>query len=337
MWGVIRYGMLFLLLLSACGRPEESGPTPDDAGGLRHDERGDYFEIPESDLPAIYREYGPLYLTEGEWSREAAIKPWSAWWYPLRDRGLFKRSDGRKSPLEKYDEYVAKTRQRQSGAATYEEKYLFRPDAEPWEGRCHAWAMASLLYPEPSSPVTKAGVRFSVSDQKALLIKTFEEYSQRYYGQRYVRPGGSDWSNIQPHLLHRFVMAELIERGHPFIINKTPGLEVWNVPVWKASVSVKQDAKDPSLYHVKTGLVAAAAEQEPKDVARTVPEVNWYDYDLYTKKDHLGRALVVAGKWIGPSVDAHPSILIPAPQGPIPHRSLNTELSAPIVEEILRR
>jgi len=290
--------------------------------------------LPYDHLPAIYRDYGPLFATEGEWTRESVIKPWSSWWYPLRDSVLFKSSDGKSSPLEKYDRYRRETRQESSAAAEFESLNLFQPQAQPWEGLCHAWALASLLFSEPTQARTVGGIQFTVSDQKALIIKSFEKFTAHYYGQR-SQGGGLDWTNIQPQLFHRFVMAELIERGRPFVMNKVPGMEVWNVPVWKADISVTRDQANPRVFHVQTALVGALVHDQVSDVPGTRPEVNLYYYDLYSTPDEQGREFVIAGKWTGISQDLHPSIRIPFPERDFGHSSRNPELKFDVVGEIL--
>jgi len=88
------------------------------------------------------------------------------------------------SPAEKYDLYMG---QESWPLTTYEKKRTkinmtdpnsddYDPDLEipRWEGLCHAWAPAALLYHEPG-PVTIVGlsgkkVHFGASDIKALLI-----------------------------------------------------------------------------------------------------------------------------------------------------------------------
>lgn len=286
-------------------------------------------------MPSIFKEYGVLFAKEGEWQKELAVKPWSAYWYPIRSRALFDGPDAEKSPLEKYDDYVKEAHQAQASAAQYEEKTLHKPAAEEWEGHCHAWALASLLYPEPKKPVKRGSVTFSVSDQKALLMKTFEETVVRSFGERFIDYTRSDWNNIQPHLFHQFVMGELIERGRPFVMNKRPGMEVWSVPVYKAILKIEKDRQNPNVYHAQAWLVGAGLQTSPSDSLETVTEVSHFTYDLFTLPDIFGRDRVYAGKWTGLSVDMHPSILTVLPDRNAQRKSRNIEVKNDWVAEIV--
>ncbi|OFZ71316.1 MAG: hypothetical protein A3K03_03810 [Bdellovibrionales bacterium RIFOXYD1_FULL_44_7] len=345
---VLRIFVIALLfVLSACGGNGGFAPAvnPENAGyGLPaplFNDAGTFFDVtgwnPFETVPVIYRDYGWLYLTEGHWENEITPKPWSAWWYPLRDKSLFHSKTTDLSPLQKYDSFVRAVYHTESEATKFEEEKIFNAKAQQWEGHCHAWAIASILIPEPKETITKAEISFNVVDQKALIIKSYEEFSANYYGQRYRPSSATAWSNIQPHFFHQFVMKELIEKGRPFVMNKVPGLEVWNVPVWKAVIDVKRDQNKPSVFHVATALVTTAALNEPIEAETLIGtnEVNVYTYDLFTVLDPKGGDLVIAGNWTEISKDLHPSILIKIDKQEIPHRSRNAEIKNAILRELL--
>lgn len=286
------------------------------------------------EMATLFKDLGPLYMTSGEWVAETKKKPWSAWWFPLKDKQLFESKNGL-SPLEKYDQYVKKTHFQNSNATMFEKDNLYKPTAGNWEGLCHAWAMASILENEPITDITTSGISFSIFDQKALLSKKYEDYFTTYYGQPSLNEGVFFWENIRPHLFHRFVFSQLIERQRPFIMNKVPGMEVWNVPVWKMLSEVREDIKDKNLFHVKTALVATAMYDQPDESNHSKFETNWYYYEINTELTEDGRRIAIGGKWTGMSVDTHPSILIVVPEGPFVHRSKNIEIRNEWVDEIL--
>jgi hypothetical protein len=334
-------GLFFLIILIALSACRESGVEPGAAKAeVRHEAR--QVELVDPDwtvydgfVPAIFRDYGPLYPREGEWARESNRRPWSAWWFPIKEKTLFEARNGDLSPLEKYDRYVREFHLVEARAAEYEERYLFNVEAEGWEGHCHAWALASLLRPLPVVEIVRAGISFTPFDQKALLIKSFERYVPRYYGVTYQSPNASDWSNIQPHLFHRFVEAELLERGRPFVMNKVPGLEIWNVPVWKASTRVWRSAAAQNSYDVETIVVSAAALDSPDDPRDFVPDVTVLKYRLFTSRDRYDREVAIGGEWLELSRDFHPSVLIPVPEQEPAHQSRNEELRTEWVDELL--
>ena len=63
----------------ACGRDSE---TPKGADADRWPARSSTFTSVEA-------HYGPLIIQDGEFEAEAEVKPWSSWWYPVRDSYLF--------------------------------------------------------------------------------------------------------------------------------------------------------------------------------------------------------------------------------------------------------
>src|SRR4051794_36543091 len=95
---------------------------------------------------------------------KAQAKPWSGYWWPSQRGELVKPRDAANpSPLAKYD------RAKGAHAEEWERKMRYDPGLPKWDGRCHAWAAASALEPEPKHDVTVNGVHFTVRDIKALL------------------------------------------------------------------------------------------------------------------------------------------------------------------------
>src|SRR5438105_3946571 len=76
--------------------------------------------------------YGSLSVREGEFEAESAHKPWSSWWYPIKDKYLFQKNHGL-SPLEKYDTYLARAHGVSGAATQYERDNVYDPNANGWE------------------------------------------------------------------------------------------------------------------------------------------------------------------------------------------------------------
>jgi hypothetical protein len=198
-------------------------------------------------LNAVTDQYGPLIVQTGRFSVESQIVPWSSWWFPLNDDYLFQQRGNEKSTLERYDAYVSLAQRRNSRSVDFERNNFYQPHAVAWAGLCDAWAIASIMEPEPKVPLTAAGVTFRVSDLKALVLKTYEAVdSLHIYGQRYEGKWDSVYEDIYPDQFHRFMQAELFQKKLPFTMDYDGGIEVWNTPVWKAQTD--------GDFLIKTGI-----------------------------------------------------------------------------------
>ena len=71
-------------------------------------------------------------------------------------------------PLAKYDLFVTRNGRDNPATLAWEQRELWLSGFS-WAGHCNGWAAAALLEPEPTAPVTRAGVDFSVADLKGLL------------------------------------------------------------------------------------------------------------------------------------------------------------------------
>ena len=325
-----------VLGLGACAR--ENGPVPaataaaDPVPGEVSPGRRD------EELSTATAAFGPLIVRGGEESHEAAVKPWSAWWYPVRDTALFEGNKPGESPLEKYDLYMKKVHHEDPGAAAFERDNLYDPRASGWEGHCNAWSLASVMEAEPVAPVIRGGVSFGVGDQKALLIKSYESVPGiRQFGQRYDGDRFSVYEDIYPDQLHRVIQDQLVDKGRPFIIDKEPGVAVWNFPIWKADTVIRPDTTDASRVHVTLWLHGASPFVSDPEFKGTLPLVFRYTYDLVGEPVDLplGRSLrVVWGEWTGESRDYHPDFVTVLPDAR-EHSSRNEKIRNDIVYEII--
>jgi hypothetical protein len=335
-WG---WGVLFWTVFSftACGRPGD----PLTRRGLAEGEStAPWVEWRDSDLLTVTRERGPLVASAGVRFRELERKPWSGWWLPANSSYLFGGTPEKPAPLQKYDAYTDKKKESRRAAA-FERDRLYDPNAIAWEGSCDAWAMASLLEPEPREPVTREGIVFSVGDQKALLIKSYElAEGKLFFGQAFRGTREGVYDDLYPDQLQRFVETELLEGGRPFILDKDPGIAVWNTPIWRAEIQLEDDPSDPRILHGRLALWGADPWVRSMDEVGTRSVVLEYTYDLYGDRRGSGELEVRFGLWTrvpgGPdSVELHPDFVASVPEKATSRGSRNRELDVVRINEIL--
>lgn len=303
-----------------------------------------HLNIPDRDplFTAVTDSYGLLQVTEGEFEAIAPVKPWSAYWLPVHNHYLF---NGPNSPLAKYDAYVRATHSSSSSAAQYEHDFIYDSQGPGWEGSCDAWARASLLEKEPTSAIDRAGIHFTVGDLKALLVKTYERVdAPRVFGQRFDGNQESVYEDLYPDQFHKFIRTELFEKQRPFIMDKDPGIEIWNIPVWRVWMRVTHDPEHDHVMHVMTVLWASDPDYWGRDLDRLgTREVNFiYNYDLIGNLNKNQRTFdVLFGVWTKTewvdSVRDHPDFVTPIPDHPVRRSSRNKNIDPKMVDEILSR
>ena len=303
----------------------------------------------------VSQDYGDLIIKEGTFRVDSHITPWSSSWFPARDRFLFaRRPDGEASPLGKYDVYVMREtlERRHPGARQWMED-RYDPSVSSWFGLCDAWALASIMAPEPTNELTIGGSTFRVSDLKALLVLSYEgsqglkQYGQRFYGAYNFEMDGHPprWEDIAPDQFHLFMQKELFEKGLPFLMDYDPGVEVWTVPVYKAKTEIVRSERDDRTVLVTTTVFYADSQTiSDYDYVGTKTFHKIYEYELYGHWDYSfnGRGdrvdffKVESGSWINGSLKDHPDYLIPKPQGSEFKRSpLNPNLKTQHVDRLL--
>ena len=282
----------------------------------------------------------------------ATITPWSSWWYPRREDYLF--NDRAASTLAKYDlyrrrRYQAAGRRPPESAREYEASQ-YNPNSLSWEGLCDAWALAAITQPEPKTAVnlSAAGtmIYFSIADLKALLLMSYaaiDDSALRYYGQRFTGNfEGWIYPDIFPEQFHRFVEVQLFGRRLPFIMDHDAGIEVWNVPVFKANYSMEAVPDDPDAVFVRMWLFSAeSTNSNDKNYVGTRTAIREYNYVLKGTRDQSDNLIVHTGYWVkGPDgIDSrkkHPDYLIEVKDpSAIKRKSWNPEVEPAIVDEIL--
>lgn len=285
----------------------------------------------ETDSYDITDKFGTLTIQTGEYTYKTETKPWSSWWFPSIDRELFS-NDRAPAPLTKYDEYVSLKHSEVAESAYYEETELYNPMQASWAGLCHAWAVASVLHREPSRSINKQGLTFTVADQKALLLKSYENVSKlEIYGERYDGLHDNQFKDIHPDQFHKFFQYYLGEEKKPFIMDYDPSYPVWTVPVYIAKTQiVKQDSRTMSV----TSWITYASPFVEKNFVGTRNIVKTYTYNLYGSMSG-GLFKVTDSEWTGSSVHDHPDYVIGFPKAAV-RGSYNKELKVGYIDEILK-
>jgi hypothetical protein len=159
------------------------------------------------------------------------------------------------SPAEKYDIFMGRF---DYPTVASERNRVSRSDAD-WEGICHGWAPASLLYLEPGAAtlIGADGVRvpFGSGDVKALLTYFHAVVNRggvRGLGARCRtklngRPGSSpECQDVNAGAFHVVLANQLGLRKQGFVADVTRDFEVWNQPVHGFSTRIRGYQK-PSL------------------------------------------------------------------------------------------
>jgi hypothetical protein len=320
---------LGLLGLSACGGAENTTSSED--GALPWNQTGS---------GVVTDTYGLAHIREGSFFAEAKVKPWSSYWFPHSDPSLYEPiKSGEPAPLQKYDQWAKKAKKTETTAADYEKHSMENgPEADSWAGLCNAWSKASIMEKEPafSKPVDVDGVKFSAFDLKALLIKTYDNTQGfKNYGHRFDGERGDDFDDIYPDQFHRFLQAQLFERGKPFIMDRDPGIQVWNVPVFKAEVVIARDPSNANVMHVRTTVATAGTRDDTAFIGTW--QVNYeYFYDLYGMTMPDGSFEVRSGAWTGASLDNHPDFVTEVPEKTV-RQSDNPQIKTDWVDEIVAK
>ena len=151
------------------------------------------------------------------------------------------------SPMDKYGLVLylqdSDSRQNPFYTSAWEILNSYNPGGENWWGHCNGWAAAAILTNEPTESVmVQAGdseIEFLTGDIKGLLSETHYSTASHFYGERY-NDEDDDVSDLSPAAFHRLVSFYLGEMGVPMVFDTTATEQVWNFPVWAATLAVDE-------------------------------------------------------------------------------------------------
>jgi hypothetical protein len=289
---------------------------------------------------------------------EAPVKPWSSWWFPHSDSFIF---EGDESPLSKYDEYVEYLFDKEifigdhPPSASQWAAGRHNARAQTWEGLCNAWAMASVMHDEPINDITISiprtfgtkKIEFTVADQKALLLKTYEgvlDEDLSFYGQKFTGDyEGWIHPDLFPDQLHRLIEHEFIQNQRLVLMDHDAGVQVWTVPIHKVNYRITALPGKRNAVKVTMWLYSVEPIMDPsqKDFHGTKQTMREYNYILYGDVDANGIMTVESGIWFTNDMGKdsrydHPDyfIVIDSPET-LRRQSFNPGIRSGIVDLIL--
>lgn len=191
--------------------------------------------------------------------------------------------------------------------------------AATWEGICHGWCPAAILEKQGQPKVLKnrdgIEVRFSTSDINALTSYYYANLATgktRFMGRRCQEfsstfdrtPACSDVNAGAFHL----VLTNLVGiKNQSFIVDVTPGKEVWNQPVagYISHVLAERspsEGSDPlTAREIKVSTQFKYVIEQLPHSKPTRPTFNIEPYEYWLELDVSGK--IIGGSWIS---EAHP-------------------------------
>lgn len=224
-----------------------------------------------------------------------------------------------------------------NGNNEVDECYPDRDGIAGWWGLCHSWAPASMLEPEPLHAVTYQGVRFEVSDIKALLITLYDSTDALMLGGRCNakeiehdatgRATDDDCQDVNPGALHVILTNFLGLHDNALVEDRTANYEVWNQPLVGYNIT-RQDKVDVARANACIGATGDSYSFNDQAVELFEVEMTT-DYltegsasteplgqDGYIRHDSYhyilevdARGKVIGGEYCGSSKNAHPDFL----------------------------
>ncbi len=216
-----------------------------------------------------------------------------------------------------------------------------RDGVETWWGLCHAWVPAAILEEEPIHPVTYNGVKFEVSDIKALIIGMYDRTEAMMIGGRcnekeVLRDEKTgEIKNIEckdtnAGSYHVIMSNFLGTMKRAIAEDRTSNYEVWNQPIieWK-NHELKEITEAEALKLLNRPTVKKYTEINPLAVklfyaesstfyiteshASKVPYVN--TIQDYTREDRYKYIIEVdkdgkinGGEWVLDASDKKPNV-----------------------------
>ena len=138
---------------------------------------------------------------------------------------------------------------------------------ETWWGICHAWAPAAIMEDEPQAAVERNGVKFEVSDIKALLIQQWDRASAYMVGGRCNdrelerddtgRITNSECRDLNAGSWHVIITNLLGKHSRPFVIERTTNYEIWNQPLVGYEVTEQREITLEEAHELLEVVVAS--------------------------------------------------------------------------------
>lgn len=233
---------------------------------------------------------------------ETYFKPWSGYWWSTNSGALANgyANYGHPAPTEKYE---LLTNGSYPGATTqWELANHYDPDAESWNGQCHAWAAAAAYENIVFYPSSYNNIVFRVGDKKGLLSACHGSDVTISESVRY-----------NPEIFHAWLLNYIKVHRKAFVANLGSTTEAWFYPVFQyemqlTNVSAGMDVRCQIWY---------ADDNVHPDIQGTAVKTKIYTYTLYLNAGNE----ITGGEWTGTSAGNPPrSVFFPlAPQASNPY------------------
>lgn len=223
---------------------------------------------------------------------------WSGWYWPTgyREEGNLDTPMAQ-GPMRKFDQYVIKNSGQNSGCQKWENENHFEPGCN-WCGHCHGWSAASILEPEPKTPLQDNGIGFSVGDLKGML----SEYHCTSPVDMFIGTRGHETTDtLNAFDFHRIIVNWVV-KGEPVVMDLNIKPEVWNYPVYDCQLT-QTPPDGQGRVHI-TCKITGASDNVDKDFVGTQVISKTYTYWIMGNYDNPN-----AGDWEGDSASDHPGFL----------------------------
>jgi hypothetical protein len=329
-----------LLALTACGDAQTPASLKE-AWDVRNDPRimnSDY-ELNIDHLPSVGRVSGEVWADDYWASKNGGI---SYRWqtqeisYPLQSASsMSAEAIARLSPAEKFDLYrgdgrwdlTLSERARTHVLATVPGSAAYIPgfSIPGWEGLCHGWAPASMLYKEPKAVVVKnpqgQQISFSSSDIKALLtlnIHLAAPNDKRLVGARCEDSAASahiSCRDANAASFHLILTNEVGVRKKSFVVDVVASEQVWNHPVLGFTTKVQAPVAKASPGAAPGTKFEAEVETDMVFLVESAPNAQAHGVNnhQFERTKHYRYVLeldasksIIGGRWLQ---DDHPDFI----------------------------
>jgi len=226
----------------------------------------DKAEIDKCDKVFKYWWGGKLEWTLAKLPKNGTVEkhrlPWSGYIYPDYAGGCY-------VPLRNYDRAFYPRRYLTSRYERYDQSIRYTPH---WSGHCNGWTAAAIRHAEPRKSVKRNGVVLRPADIKGLL-------AELYVHNDYQPLAGDDTMKINAGVFHVTLANWIGRKKHPIAMDRTPGWEIWNYPVYAYKSSWARRGKFRA--DVRTNIGYIDMTERPYDKAPVRPQFLRFHYQLY--------------------------------------------------------
>jgi hypothetical protein len=242
----------------------------------------------EGDLQMFGKEEWNFAYLINHYTQATPKRPvWIGYWWPFKEDGIASQThDGGISPVEKYELATGG----RGDATQWERKVHGKniPGMKGFWGHETGWTNASILFPEPVSPVTVNGVTFTVADIKALLSEISIDAVGDTFGIP-VTPLNEDdkdaRDDVTPDQYFHVLTHYLGKLGTSVAIDRYTGDQLWAQPLAgyrfdypRPEDYLGEDQNHPGVYRIRVTSTIWWVNDEV-DASQLTPEFDFSPVD----------------------------------------------------------